>query len=58
MDPQKCGGGAGWLAHSEEFFERMTAMEGVRLPGDRRYARRRPDIMIDVPAALVAKLKR
>jgi len=40
MDPARFGDAVGWLAHSEQFFERMLAQDGVRLPGDRRHANR------------------
>lgn len=36
MDPSRFGDAAGWLQHTEAFFARLTAMEGVRLPADRR----------------------
>lgn len=36
MDPTRFGDAEGWLAHTERFFARLTAMEGVRLPADRR----------------------
>lgn len=36
FDPARFGDPDGWLAHSESFFARLTALEGVRLPGDRR----------------------
>jgi len=40
MDPARFGDAEGWLDHSERFFERLTALDGVRLPGDRRTANR------------------
>lgn len=36
FDPARFGDAEGWLAHSESFLKRLTALEGVRLPGDRR----------------------
>ena len=36
FDPAKFGDASGWLAHCESFFKRLCALEGVRLPGDRR----------------------
>jgi len=36
FDPARFGDPEGWLTHSESFFERLTALQGVRLPGDRR----------------------
>ena len=36
LDPARFGDPDGWLAHTEAFFARLTALEGVRLPADRR----------------------
>jgi delta1-piperideine-2-carboxylate reductase len=36
LDPARFGDPDGWLAHSEAFFGRLTALDGVRLPADRR----------------------
>jgi delta1-piperideine-2-carboxylate reductase len=36
LDPARFGDAGTWLAHSEQFFARLTALEGVRLPADRR----------------------
>jgi delta1-piperideine-2-carboxylate reductase len=54
LDPARFGDAEGWLAHSESFFARLGAVDGVRLPGDRR-ARNRGRIDregADVPAAV------
>ena len=53
IDPAVCGGDD-WLAHAEQLFERMTAMDNLRLPGDRRYANRArtPTEGTTIPAAL------
>lgn len=54
MDPARFGDAAGWQAHAEAFFARMTAEDGVRLPGQRRH-RVRPEITAEgfsIPAAL------
>ncbi|HEX2825676.1 MAG TPA: Ldh family oxidoreductase [Burkholderiales bacterium] len=40
LDPAKFGDAQGWLAHCEAFFARYAALDGVRLPGDRRSANR------------------
>jgi len=32
--------GSGWEAHCEGFFDRLTAMEGIRVPGQRRHTNR------------------
>ena len=39
MDPARFAGEA-WLDHTEAFFDKMTSIEGVRLPGTRRHANR------------------
>ena len=36
FNPARFGDAEGWLAHSELFLKRLAALEGVRLPGDRR----------------------
>ena len=36
IDPARFGDPAGWRDHAEAFFARLTGMDGVRLPGDRR----------------------
>jgi delta1-piperideine-2-carboxylate reductase len=40
FDPARFGDADGWLAHSESFLGRLSALEGVRLPGDRRMKNR------------------
>jgi delta1-piperideine-2-carboxylate reductase len=40
LDPAKFGDAQGWLEHCESFFARYAALDGVRLPGDRRAANR------------------
>lgn len=40
MDPARFGDDAGWRAHAEAYLQRLKAMPGVRLPGDRRAANR------------------
>jgi delta1-piperideine-2-carboxylate reductase len=40
MDPARFGDEAGWRAHAESYLQRLAAMPGVRLPGDRRAANR------------------
>ena len=53
IDPARFAG-ADWAAHGEAFFARLGGIDGVRIPGDRRYAMRRrtPGEGRDVPAAL------
>ena len=40
IDPNRFGDAEGWLNHSEAFLERLAAMEGAHMPGNRRYANR------------------
>lgn len=49
--------GPGWAEHSEEFFARLTSLEGVRLPGQRRHTNRLSDAPRHINAALVAKIR-
>lgn len=49
--------GPGWQEHSEEFFARLTALEGVRLPGQRRHTNRTSEAPREINAALVAKIR-
>jgi delta1-piperideine-2-carboxylate reductase len=39
ISPEKIAG-SNWDKHSEEFFDRMKSMDGVRLPGERRHKNR------------------
>ena len=39
ISPEKIAG-SGWDKHSNEFFEKMQSMDGVRLPGERRHKNR------------------
>lgn len=51
--------GPGYAAHAERLFQAMLAQDGVRLPGQRRYAARATHRSeISVPAALVEELQR
>ncbi|MDP7548545.1 MAG: Ldh family oxidoreductase [Alphaproteobacteria bacterium] len=58
MDPARFGDAAGWLAHSEQFFEKMLAQDGVRLPGARRHANRARIKLtgFSIPAALHTRI--
>ncbi|WP_312934603.1 Ldh family oxidoreductase [Stutzerimonas nitrititolerans] len=50
--------GPGYVRHAEQLFQAMLAQDGVRLPGQRRYAARaRHRSEITVPAALINELK-
>lgn len=57
MDPARLGG-EDWLEHTESFFTRMLAIEGVRLPGSRRHGNRQttPSTGVEVPDALHEKI--
>ena len=57
IDPSTTAG-EGWLGHSEELFGKMLAMDGVRLPGDRRYGNRAKSQHqgVAVPAELIEKI--
>lgn len=39
LSPQILGG-PGWASHAERFFDRFATIDGARLPGARRFARR------------------
>jgi len=54
LDPNRFGDADGWQAHAEGFFAGLTALDGVRLPGDRRYANRArsPRDGIEIPDSL------
>jgi delta1-piperideine-2-carboxylate reductase len=57
MDPARISGD-GWLDHTEAFFERMLTIDGVRLPGARRYENRTktPSEGIEIPEDLHTKI--
>jgi delta1-piperideine-2-carboxylate reductase len=40
LDPARFGDANAWTAHSESFLQRLSGLEGVRLPGDRRVKNR------------------
>ncbi len=58
IDLTRFGNLEGWLDHAEGFFASLTALDGVRLPGNRRYANRArtPSQGIQVPKALHDKI--
>ena len=47
----------GWEEHSEDFFARLTALTGVRLPGQRRHAHRTDSAPRAVNAELVETVR-
>jgi delta1-piperideine-2-carboxylate reductase len=58
LDPASFGDAQDWLRHAEGFFGELTALEGVRLPGDRRYANRKrtPLEGVTIPEELHRKI--
>ncbi len=58
IDPARLGDPEGWLGHADGFFASLTALDGVRLPGDRRYANRArtPSQGVQVPKAMHDKI--
>jgi delta1-piperideine-2-carboxylate reductase len=58
LDPGRFGDADGWQAHAEGFFDGLTALDGVRLPGDRRYANRArsPEDGVEIPESLHEKI--
>ena len=49
--------GPGWAEHSDGFLTELESMPGVRLPSQRRFARRSEVSSVDVDAALVEGLE-
>ena len=49
--------GKGWDKHADEFFNKMSAMEGVRLPGERRHKNRLDKGPRNINEELVNKIK-
>ena len=56
MSPDKISGGD-WNKHSDEFFNKMKSMEGVRLPGERRHKNRLDKGPRNINEELVNKIK-
>ena len=56
ISPEKIGG-TNWNNHSDEFFEKMKSMEGVRLPGERRHKNRLDKGPRKINQELVNKIK-
>jgi delta1-piperideine-2-carboxylate reductase len=59
IDPGRFGHGQGWAARAEAFFAALAAVEGTRLPGERRLANRARTerVGIEAPAALVSRIR-
>jgi len=49
--------GSGWQQHCDGFLARMSAMDGVRMPGERRHKNRLSDGPRDINTALVEKIQ-
>ena len=56
MSPEKIAG-PNWDKHSDEFFEKMKSMEGVRLPGERRHKNRLDKGPRNINEDLINKIK-
>jgi len=56
MSPEKISG-SGWDKHADEFFKKMSTMEGVRLPGERRHKNRLDKGPREINCILIDKIK-
>ena len=56
ISPEKISG-EGWDKHADEFFNKMSAMDGVRLPGERRHKNRLDTGPRNINEELVNKIK-
>ena len=56
ISPDKVSG-SGWDKHADEFFKKMSSMEGVRLPGERRHKNRLDKSPRKINEELVNKIK-
>jgi len=56
LSPQLIAGND-WNEHAEKFFEKMTSLEGVRLPGQRRHTNRNDTGPRKINTALVEKIE-
>ena len=56
ISPDKIGG-PNWNKHSDEFFNKMKSMDGVRLPGERRHKNRLDKGPRNINEELVNKIK-
>ena len=57
ISPEKITG-SDWQKHSEEFFNKMKSMDGVRLPGERRHKNRLDKSPRKINKELVEKIKK
>ena len=49
--------GKDWNEHAEKFFNQMLALDGVRLPGQRRHKNRKDKGPREINTNLVEKIK-
>ena len=56
ISPEKISG-SGWDKHADEFFNKMSSMKGVRLPGERRHKNRLDKGPRKINEELVNKIK-
>ena len=56
ISPEKITG-SGWDKHSDDFFNKMKSMDGVRLPGERRHKNRLDKGPRKINTELVNKIK-
>ena len=56
MSPQLIAGDD-WAEHSQGFFDKLSGMEGVRLPGQRRHTNRLSDEPRQINTALIEKIR-
>ena len=56
MNPDMVAG-PGWAEHCDTFFSRLTGLEGVRLPGERRHKNRTSDAPRAINTPLVEKIR-
>nr|AIF00456.1 ureidoglycolate dehydrogenase [uncultured marine group II/III euryarchaeote KM3_133_F10] len=56
MSPEKMAG-SGWDKHADEFFQKMSSLEGVRLPGERRHKNRLDLSARKINSELIKKIK-
>ena len=56
ISPEKIAG-PNWNNHADEFFNKMSDMEGVRLPGERRHKNRLDKGPRNINKDLIEKIK-
>ena len=57
ISPEKIAG-SDWEKHSDEFFKKMSSMDGVRLPGQRRHKNRLDTGPRKINQELIEKIKK